>query len=95
MPIVDAVFANNDLAITWPMNLDARIVGPERRRRGVAEDHATAAVSQNLTGAGMVRWVKTKSLGRRAGFDERLDYSVGTPGLGATGLEHERDFQGY
>jgi hypothetical protein len=63
-PIVDTVFADEDLAITGAVNLDTRIVGPNARRRAVAKQQRAAAVSQDLARAAVIGRIKTKSFRR-------------------------------
>ena len=91
LPVVDAIFADDDFAVTWTMNLDTRIVGLDARRRAVAEEKRAAAVAQDLACASVISRIKAESFRGRACLDERLDYAVRRPRFGASGFQHERD----
>src|SRR5690349_15687169 len=69
LPVVDAVFADDDLAVAGAVYLNARIVFPHAGGGRIAEQQRTTAASQNLSGAGMVGRVKTESFARRSGFN--------------------------
>src|ERR1043165_893381 len=47
-PIVDTVFTDDDLAVTWTMNLNTRIVGPRARGRRIAKEQGTTATPQDF-----------------------------------------------
>src|SRR2546422_503922 len=92
-PIINTVLTDDDLAQPGAVNLDALIVAPKTSRRCIAEDNATLTTSQNLSGAGVIGWIETEGFARRAGANEGLNDSVRSPGIGAAGFKHQRNFQ--
>src|SRR5688572_4797281 len=53
LPLVETIFADDNLAVTWVMDLNPWIGSPRTGRRRVAKEQGTTAVPQNLTRARM------------------------------------------
>ena len=79
-----------DAAVT-DLHADTRAVTPGSVFVAV---RGSTADGHDLAGAGVTRRVIAEAFWRAARFHERLGDTVRRPGLGASGLEHERRLQG-
>src|SRR5687767_4664728 len=91
--MIDAIVPDDYLAASRSVDFHSRIVHPGSSRRSVAEDHTASTLSEDFTGATVIRRIEAKGLSRRAGFDESLNYSVRAPGLCAARLQDKWDLQ--
>src|SRR5215813_8005004 len=83
LPIIDTIRANDDLAVTWTMHFNSRVVAPNACRAGVTKDHATLAAAENFASTGVIRWIEGESLTRHTSGDESLSDAKRCPRFGA------------
>ena len=60
LPVVDAILADDHLAVAGAVHLDARVALATPCGRRVAEEHAAARTAQHLAAAGVVRRVEAE-----------------------------------
>ena len=93
LPIVSGVVAEDDLAETRAMQLDAGIVLIGLGGRFTAKEHGSIHGTQQLARAGMIGGIEPESLAGHAGCTESFDHAVRGPRFFAPRLEHDRRFQ--
>ena len=69
LPVVNAVFANDDLAVARTMNLNARIVAPETGRTERRRRSCRVRTAQDFAAAGVIGRIETERFARRAGAE--------------------------
>src|SRR5205814_179287 len=93
LPVIYFVIAEDDLAETRTVDLDARIAFVTFDRFGAAENlgalTATDHFGAHLTRAG----IDADRLARHAGSEERRRHPIRRPGLLRTRFEHQPDLQ--